>query len=104
MRHARQLSERVLMQTLREVLPALGVKGLGALRGEKRYGGPAAAECRDAADSGDGNAGDLAWQAGLRGGGKEEFVVFSAVEGLGQGCAGMNGKQSGIHLGGYSDR
>src|ERR1035441_2912246 len=87
---------------LREVLPALRVEGLGALRGEKRYGGPAGAESRDAADSGDGKAGDLAWQAGLRGGGKEEFIVFSAVEGLGQGCAGMNGKQSGIHLGGYS--
>jgi len=90
------------VMALCEVLPALGVEGLGALGGEERYGRLAGAESRDAADSGDGDAGDLAGQAGLGGGGKEEFVVFSAMEGLGQGCAGMDGKQSGIDLGGYS--
>jgi hypothetical protein len=84
------------------VLPALGVEGLGALGGEERYGGLAGAECRDAADPGYGNAGDLARQAGGRRGSKEEFVVFSAMEGLGQACARKDGKQSGIHLGGYS--
>ena len=75
---------------------------MGALGGEERYGRPAGAELCNAADSDDGNAGDLARNAGLGGGGKEEFVVFSAMEGLSHGCARMVGKQSGIDLGGYS--
>ena len=34
----------------------------------------------DAADAGDGDAGDGAWDFGGGGGGEEEFVVFAAVE------------------------
>ena len=40
----------------------------------------------DAADLGDGNAGDFAGHAGCGRSGEEEFVVLAAVEGLGEGC------------------
>ena len=84
------------------MLPALRFERLGALRGEERHGGLAGAQLCDAADSGDGDAGDRAGQANLRGGGEQKFVVFSAVEGLGQGCGAVDGKLSGVDLGGYA--
>jgi hypothetical protein len=51
---------------------------------------------------GDGNAGDFAGDAGGGWGCEEEFVVFSAVEGLGKGCGGVDGEGGGLDLGGYT--
>jgi hypothetical protein len=78
------------------------LKGLCALLSEQRNCGLAGAGLHDAADSGDGNPGDLSGQAGRGRGSEEEFVVFPAVEGLGEGCGGMDGDQSRIDLGGYT--
>ena len=75
---------------------------LGALRGEQRDGGLTGPGREDAADWGDGNAGDCTRQAGGVWGGEEEFIVFAAVEGLGEGCGGMDGQGRGIDFGGYT--
>ena len=53
------------------MLPALGIEGLGAVGGEERDGGTVAVAVEDAADSGDGDAGDLFWEASVGGGGEE---------------------------------
>ena len=71
-------------------------------RCEERDGGAAGSPGEDAADPGDGNAGDFAGQAGSGWSGKEKFVVFAAVEGLGEGCGGVDGQGCGIDLGGYA--
>lgn len=84
------------------MLPALGFQRLAALRSDERDGGAVGAERKDAADSGDGNAGDFAGKAGGGRGGEEEFVVFSAVEGLGEGCGWVDGQGGSIDFGGYA--
>jgi hypothetical protein len=75
---------------------------LGALWGEERDSGAAGAGFKDAADWGDGNAGYSTGDAGCVWGGEEEFVVFSAVEGLGNGCGRVDGEGCGLDLGGYT--
>lgn len=70
--------------------------------GEQRNGRLAGAEFRDAADGGDLDAGDFAGKAGCGRGGEEEFVVFAAVDGLGQGCGGVDGQGGSGYLGGYA--
>jgi len=84
------------------MLPALRFERLCALLREQRNCGLAGTELHDAADSGDGNPGDLSGQAGCGRGSEEEFVVFPAVKGLGEGCGGMDGDESRIDLGGYT--
>ena len=84
------------------MFPALRLEGTRALRSKQRNVGLAGTPFRDAANSADCNAGYSAGQARCGWGGEEEFVVFSAVEGLGEGCGGMDGKESGIDLGGYA--
>ena len=83
-------------------MPALGIEGLGALRGEKGDGGSVGARGEDAADLGDGDAGDFAWETRRGWNGEKEFVVFSAVEGLGEGCGGVDGELSRVNFGGYA--
>jgi hypothetical protein len=51
-------------------------------------------------DFGDGDAGDLPGYAGRGGGGKEQFVVFTPVQGLGQSCPGVEREGGCIDLGG----
>ena len=75
------------------MFPAMGRQGFAALLGEKGDDGLAAAGCEDAADAGDGDAGDRARDSGSEGGGEEQFVVFAAMERLGHGRGGMNGKR-----------
>ena len=74
------------------MLPALGIQRLAALRGDERDGGAVGAEWEDEADLGDEDSGDFAGKAGGGPGGEEEFVVFSAVEGLGEGCGWVDGQ------------
>jgi hypothetical protein len=82
------------------MLPAFGNEWFGALRGEQRNGWAIAAERDNTADSGDGDAADLSGNAGIGGGNEEELVVLSAVEGLSEGCSGVDGKQGGVDFGG----
>ena len=84
------------------MLPSPRFQRLGALRGEQRDGGLTGAGGEDAADLREGNTGDFARRASSGRGGEEEFVVFSAVEGLGQGCGGVDGQGRGIDFGGYT--
>ena len=84
------------------MLPAFGIEGLRALISEQRDGGAVAAGGQDAADSGDGDAGNFFGDAGGGWGGEKQFVVFSAVKGLVEGCAGMDGDQRGIDFGGHA--
>jgi len=85
-----------------EVFPAMWLERLRAMLGEQRNGRLAGAEFRDAADGGDLDAGDFAGKAGCGRGGEEEFVVFAAVDGLGQGCGGVDGQGGSGYLGGYA--
>ena len=62
------------------------------MRGEEGDGGMVEASGEDAADWGDGDAGDLPGETGGGWSGEEEFVVFSAVEGLEKGCGGVDGE------------
>ena len=62
------------------MLPAFGIEGLRALMSEQDDGRAVVAQWDDTADSGDGDAGDLPWNAGIGGGSEEKLVVFSAVE------------------------
>ena len=82
------------------MLPSVRFEWLGALRREECYDGLACAGFEDAADSGDGDAGDGAGQACADGRCEEQFVVFAAVESLGEGCCRVDGQQGRIDLGG----
>ena len=84
------------------MFPTLRFEGARPLCGEQRNASPAWAGFGDTADISDGDTGDFARKAHCRRGGEEQFVVFSAMEGLFEGRAGMDGKQSGIDLGGYA--
>lgn len=84
------------------MFPAMGRQGFAALLGEKGDDGLAAAGCEDAADAGDGDAGDRARNSGSEGGGEEQLVVLAAMERLGHGRGGMNGKRGKFDLGGDS--
>jgi hypothetical protein len=84
------------------MLPALGVKGLGAPRGAECYSWAAGAAGENAADLGDGDAGDFAGHASCGWGCKDEFVVFSAVEGLVEGRVWVDGEQSGVDFSSYA--
>ena len=81
------------------MLPAFGIEGLRALISEQRDGGAVAAGGQDAADSGDGAAGNFFGDAGGGWGGEKQFVVFSAVQGVGEGRGGVDGEQGGIDFG-----
>ena len=69
----------------------------GGDQGDYRLAGAAP---NDAADARDWNAADAPRYA--RGGacGKQEFIVFSAMESLCQRCRGIDGKGGSMHLGG----
>ncbi len=83
-------------------MPAVGVEGLGALRGKEGDCGATGAAREDASDFCNGNASDFLGDAGGCGRGEEEFIVFTAIEGLGEGCGHVEGELSGIHFGGYA--
>lgn len=71
------------------MLPALWLEGLAALRSDQGDGGAVAGGLDDAADFCDGKARDFCGDASAGRSGEEELIVFSTMEGLGQGCAGM---------------
>ncbi len=72
---------------------SLANSGLRGLRRDQRNHRVIATGSHNAPDSGDRHAGDFPWNAGIGGSGEKQLVVFSAVEGLLQRCAGMNGQQ-----------
>jgi len=80
------------------MLPAAGSERVRASMGDEGDGVCSGASADDAADAVDGNSGDAARDA--RGGrrGEEQFVVFAAMEGLLERCAGMDGQGSGQKL------
>lgn len=80
------------------MLPAPGRDLLVPFAGEKQHLMDAGVSTSDAADAVDGNAGDAARDARRGRRGEEQFVVFAAVEGLFERCAGMNGQGSGQKL------
>ena len=74
---------------------------MATLRGEEHDGGTVAAGREDATDLGNGDSGNFARQAGRGRNSEKQFVVFSAMEGLLEGRAGVDGEQSDIDFGGY---
>jgi hypothetical protein len=96
------------------MLPALGLEFEAGVVGEDGHLGAVLLGLEDAADAGDGDAGDGAWDFGDGGGGEEELVVFATVkdgcdlfgvgEGGGEGGGGGGGGGGGardVELGGY---
>ena len=55
---------------------------------------------KNAADAGDGNSGDGPGDMRAGRGGKQELVIFAAIEGLGQGGGGMEREPGGVYLSG----
>src|SRR5580658_854574 len=84
------------------MLPALALQRLGAVLRDQRDGRAARARAKDAADAGDGDAGDSSGHADGGRGGEEEFVIVSAVQGVVEGCAGMDGQKRGVDFRGYA--
>ena len=82
------------------MFPALGFEGLKALWGADGDGWFGFAGAQDAANARDGDSGDGIGDAGRRGGGEEELVVFSAVERLGEGCGEVGREERGVDFGG----
>jgi len=80
------------------MLPTLRLKGLLAFVGDQGDLRPACAAREDAPDGRDGEFGYGTGEAGGVGSGEEEFVIFSAVEGLLNGCAAVDGKGGGVNF------
>lgn len=83
------------------MLPALWTERLAALRSDKRDRWPAGSARKDAANPGDPDSADAARNARGSGCRKEQFVVFSAVEGLRESGGGVDGEHGGFNFGGY---
>jgi hypothetical protein len=84
------------------MFPAMSFERLAAFRSQQHDDRLAGAEFHDPADPGDGNPGDLAGKARCGRSGEEQFVVLSAVQGLGEGRGVVDGQQSGIDLSSYA--
>ena len=82
------------------MLPAAGLERARGAGDEQSEGGAAGAVTQDAADAGDGNAGDPGGYAAGRRCGEQEFVILAAVEGLLKGSAGSKRDGGGVELGG----
>jgi len=66
-----------------EVFPTLRLERLAAFSGTQRNGRTGFVPAKNAADAGDGNSGNGPGDMCAGRGGKEEFVIFAAIEGLG---------------------
>jgi hypothetical protein len=75
---------------------------LRALLCDEHNGWPAFARFCDAPDSGDGDTGDGARQAGAGWRGKEQFVILAAMKSLSQSCSQTERQQSRIDFGDYA--
>ena len=83
---------------LRKVLPAARREGLRSVRSDEANLRHAGAGSNDAADEGDGNAGNAPGKTGRRRRGEKQLIIFAAVERLREGCSGVDGQGISIEL------
>ena len=70
------------------MLPAMRFQRFAVIAGDQNQARLAFLQGQDAADRRQRNSGDAARDAGFRGRGEEEFVVFAAVQGMHRGRIG----------------